>query len=335
MGCGRVYIYFSHHFSMKLIRVLLFLGCGLLVSCKRPDPALVQGYVEGEFVYVAAPFAAQLKTLSVDRGTTVKSGAPLFALDNTPQRAARDEAARRVDEAKAQLADAQSGQRPTEIDALRAQLSQAQAAAVLSEKEFARQTNLFNQEVNSPSDIDTASSRRDQDKQQVAQLSANLATAQLGSREAQIEAAAENLKAQEAALASAEWNLAQMSQTAPVDSLVSDVLCRPGDWVGAGLPVVELLPPANVKVRLFVAPAVLGRLQVGTSAQVFVDGVPTPFPGQVAFISPRAEYTPPVIYSQQMREKFVFLVELSFSPEVAAKLHPGQPVDVRLSLAAP
>lgn len=315
--------------------MLLFLGCALLVSCERPDPAFVQGYVEGEFVYVAAPFAAQLKTLSVDRGITVKSGASLFALDSTPQSVARDEAASRVDEAKAQLEDAKSGQRPTEIDAIRAQLSQAQAALVLSEKEFARQTDLFGKQVVSQNDVDTARSRRDQDEQQVAQLNANLATAQLGSREAQIRAAAENLKAQEAALASAEWNLAQMSQTAPGDSIVSDVLFRPGDWVGAGLPVVELLPPSNVKVRVFVAQSILGRLHAGDSAKVFVDGVTTPFQGQVAFISPRAEYTPPVIYSQQMRDKFVFLVELSFSPEVAAKLHPGQPVDVKLSLEAP
>ncbi|HEY4416924.1 MAG TPA: HlyD family efflux transporter periplasmic adaptor subunit [Verrucomicrobiae bacterium] len=317
------------------IRIFLFLGCTLLVSCERSDPAFVQGYVEGEFVYVAAPFGAQLQTLAVDRGTIVKAGAPLFALDHTPQQAARDEAARRVDQAKAQLDDATHGQRPTEIDALRAQLSHAQAALVLSQKELTRQTELLKNQVNSQRDFDTARSQRDQDQQQVAQLSANLATAQLGSREAQITAATENVKAQEAALAAAEWNLAQMTQSTPVDSIVSDVLFRPGDWVGAGLPVVQLLPPANVKVRTFVAQAVLGRLHVGDPATVSVDGVSTSFPGKITFISPRTEYTPPVIYSQQMREKFVYLIELSFAPETAAKLHPGQPVDVRLSLATP
>jgi len=316
-------------------RALFLCGCGLLASCERPDPGFVQGYVEGEFVYVAAPFGGQLETLSVDRGSDVKVGAPLFALDDTPQRAARDEAARRVGQARAQWEDAKRGERPTEIDAIRAQLTQAQAAVGLAEKELARQVKLLGRQVTSQSDYDQARARRDQDEERVNQLGATLATAQLGSREEQITAAAENLKAQEAALASTEWSLAQMSQTAPVAALVSDVLYRPGDWVGTNLPVVELLPPGNVKVRAFVAQVVLGRIHVGDTAKIFVDGVSSFSEGRVAFISPRAEYTPPVIYSQDMREKFVYLVELSLAPEVAVKLHPGEPVDVRFSLAEP
>jgi HlyD family secretion protein len=49
----------------------------------------------------------------------------------------------------------------------------------------------------------------------------------------------------------------------------------------------------------------------------------------VSFISPQAEYTPPVLYSQENRYKLVFLVELVFEPGPAAGLHPGQPVDVQ------
>jgi HlyD family secretion protein len=50
----------------------------------------------------------------------------------------------------------------------------------------------------------------------------------------------------------------------------------------------------------------------------------------VSFISPQAEYTPPVIYSRESREKLVFMIEIVFDADVGAKLHPGQPVDVRL-----
>ena len=51
----------------------------------------------------------------------------------------------------------------------------------------------------------------------------------------------------------------------------------------------------------------------------------------MSFISPRAEYTPPVVYSRDNRSKFVFLVEARFEASVATKLHPGQPVDVRFA----
>jgi HlyD family secretion protein len=318
-----------------VLRALLPVGCCLLASCNRPDPGFVQGYVEGEFVYVAAPFAGQLKTLSVERGATIAEGAPLFVLDDTTQRAARDEAARRVAQARAQLADAKVGLRPSELDSLRAQLAKARASLAFAETELARQKDLLGKNVISQQQYDLVLSQREQDRALVDQLAADLKTGRLGARAQQVAAAEENLKAEEAALAAAEWNLARMSQAAPAAALVSDVLHRPGDWVGAERPVVELLPPGNVKVRAFVAQGVLDRIHVGDTARIVVDGAPADREARVAFISPRAEYTPPVIYSQQMREKFVWLVELSVDAATAARLHPGQPVDVRFSLAAP
>ncbi|MFV0415634.1 MAG: HlyD family secretion protein [Chthoniobacterales bacterium] len=316
----------------KLLRSLLCLLCFSLAACEKSDPTFVQGYIEGEFVYVASPFAGQLKKLSVDRGRQVKTGDPLFLLDDTPQRAALDAAAQRVAQAKAQLEDARAGQRPSEINAIQAQLAQAEAALILSKKELSRQEKLFKQKVTSTNNLDTARSQQDQDQQRVIQLKANLETARIGSRKDQVVAAEKNLEALEAALKTAEWNLSQMQQSVPVDALVSDVLYRPGDWVKAGQPVVELLPPGNVKVRAFVSQDIFGLIRHGDEARIFVDGVAEPFPGRVSFLSPRAEYTPPVIFSQQMREKFTFLVELSVPSDVAKKLHPGQPVDVRFSI---
>ena len=90
-----------------------------------------------------------------------------------------------------------------------------------------------------------------------------------------------------------------------------------------------LLPPPNIKVRAFVPETKVGALRVGEQARVTVDGLSQPFAGRISYISPRAEYTPPVIYSRESRAKLVFMVEIVFEPAVAAKLHPGQPVDVR------
>lgn len=316
---------------LHLILAALVVAC-VLTACERNDASRLQGYVEGEFVYVASPLGGQLQELSVERGAHVAKGAALFALENVKETAARDEAERRVDQARASLEDARQGQRPTEIQTIQAQLDQAKAALVLSQREMQRQSQLLKSSVSAQRDLDMARAQRDQDQQRVAQLTATLETAQLGARSEQIVMAEQNLKAQEAALAGAEWNLAQKKQSALLDALVSDTLYRPGDWVAAGNSVIVLLPPANVKVRTFVSQGMLGQVHVGDRAQILVDGVAQPYEGQVSFISPRAEYTPPVIYSQNMREKFVFLVELSVAPEVAAKLHPGQPVDVQLSL---
>jgi HlyD family secretion protein len=301
-----------------------------LAGCGPADENRVQGYVEGEYVYVASPLAGTLETLSVRRGDWVSAGAPLFALDAVPEKAARDEAERKLAMNRANWEDAKKGKRPSEIESLEAQLKQATAALVLSEKLMARQEALFRSGGTSREDWDRARSAYDQDRQRVAQLGADLQTARLGSRSDQIAAAEASVRASEAALARAEWDLAQKRQSAPQGGVVFDTLYRPGEWVAAGRPVVALLPPANVKVRAFVPQTRIGTVKLGQPVRVSVDGVADPFLGNVSFISPQAEYTPPVIYSRESRAKLVFKIEILFDPQAAADLHPGQPVDVQL-----
>ena len=301
-------------------------------SCSKEDPSRVQGYIEGEFVYVASPFGGRLENLAVKRGDQVDKGQLLFMLDDTAERAAREEALRRVAQAEAQLADAKQGLRPSEINAIEAQLEQAKASLALSEVELERQKKLLASRVTSRRDVDMAQATRDEDRQRVAQLESTLETGRLGARPELVKAAEQNLLAQQAALERADWTLGQKRQSAQQAALVTDTLYREGDWVPAGNPVVALLPPTNLKVRAFVPQDIIGRVQVGSAAKIVVDGIAEPFPATVSFLSPRAEFTPPVIYSQKMREKFVFMIELSVEPAVAVKLHPGQPVDVLLSL---
>ncbi|MFO1500155.1 MAG: HlyD family efflux transporter periplasmic adaptor subunit [Verrucomicrobiota bacterium] len=215
-------------------------------------------------------------------------------------------------------------------------MKQSQAALELAEKNSARQERLLLARAQRlQQEVDRARSARDQERERVTQLEADLATARLGSRSDQIAAAESNVRALEAALQKAEWDLGQKSQSAPQDGRVFDTLYRQGEWVPAGKPVVVLLPPPNIKLRVFVPETRLGSIQIGDGVQVQVDGVGGPLAGKVSFISPRAEYTPPVIYSRENRSKLVFLVEATFDPAVAMRLHPGQPVDVRFGRVAP
>jgi HlyD family secretion protein len=302
----------------------------LLSGCDRTNDHQVQGYVEGEFVYIASPLAGSLEALHVKRGAQVAAGDPLFALDDTSEKAAQDEAQSRLVQARATLDDIKKGKRPSEIESIQAQLGQAQAALALSQKDLARQEELSRSGASTPQDLDRARSARDQNREKAAQLQADLQTAQLGARTDQIAAAEANVRALEAALAAAQWALSQKRQTAPQAGLVFDTMYRPGEWVPAGRPVVALLPPQNIKVRAFVPETRVQALHPGDSVQVVVDGLPGPLAGRISFISPQAEYTPPVIYSRENRGKLVFMIEVTFAAGSAATLHPGQPVDVTL-----
>lgn len=308
--------------------LVLLAACGL-AACSDGAPRAYQGYAEGEYVRVAAPFAGTLQKLAVARGAQVKVDEPLFALEQENEAAARREAQQRQQNAEAQLADLRKGKRPTEIDAVRAQLAQAEAALTLSAAQLKRSEQLVSQNFIAKERLDESRAARDRDTQRVAELRAQLATARLAARPDEINAAEHNVEAAKAALAQAEWRFAQKTVAAPVSGLVQDTYFVEGEWVPASQPVVSLLPPRNIKVRFFVEERRLGAVKIGQKLAVTCDGCAAPIAAAVTFISPQAEFTPPVIYSQQERAKLVFLIEARPAPEDAVKLHPGQPVEVR------
>jgi len=299
------------------------------IGCENDSPAnRFQGYVEAEFVDVAAGVAGTLDVLKAERGDRVTAGALLFELDETPQAAAVHEAKAQLAQAKATLEDLKKGRRPSEIQSIEAQLEQANVALSLAERELGRISQLRKTGAATPDQVDTAETEYNLARQRVAQQSADLETAQLGARADQIAAAEATIKAREATLAHAEWELGQTRQSAPADGEIFDVLFREGEWVTTGKPVVVLLPPKFVKVRAFVPETVVATIHIDDKARVIADGLKEPLAGTVSFVSPKAEYTPPVIYSRESREKLVFMIEIVFDAKTAATLHPGQPVDV-------
>ena len=303
----------------------------VLCACQRSEPSGFQGYAEGEYVRVAASFAGRLERLHVRRGEEIQAGAPLFALENENESAGRREAEQRLRAAEAQLANLQKGRRPTELAAIEAQLSQTQSALKLSLSQLRRSEQLVSQNFISREKLDEARTAYERDRAHVEQLKADLATARLSARDDEIRAAQAAVEAAQAALAQAEWRLEQKSVRAPVSGLVADTLFVKGEWVPAGAPVASLLPPENIKARFFVPEPQLGTLRVGQPVTIACDGCAAAVSARVTFISSRAEFTPPVIYSRENRAKLVFLVEARPAPQDAVKLHPGQPLDVRLS----
>jgi len=303
-----------------------------LAACHDVSPGGDPGYVEGEFVRVAAPLSGTLVTLAVTRGSDVAKDAPLFTLESEQERAARAEAEARVRQAQATLANLGKARRPPEIAAARAQLAQAQASLAQSEADLARTQKLVADKFLPPQQRDQALAARDRDRARVAELTEQLRVENLPARSDEIAAAAAEVKAATDALAQAQWRVDQKSQTAPVAGLVSDTLYRPGEWVPAGAPVVSLLPPANVKLRFYVPETLVGSLRLGGSVTAHCDGCGADIAAKIRFIAPQAEFTPPVIYSRQNRANLVFLVE-AWPDTPNAALHPGLPVDVTLATA--
>jgi len=320
---------------MKTYRIIetkvglgLALGALLLGGCARESETRWQGYLEGEYVLVGAALGGRLETLAVARGDNIEAGAPLFTLEQTTEQARRDEALQRLAGAEARLADLRKGQRPSELAAIAARLAQARSAAELSALELQRVRELREKNVASEENFDRARLTHERNLAQVAELEAQRTTAELGARADLVAAAEAEVAAARAALTQAEWAVTEKTQAAPAGGLVFDTLYRPGEFVPPGMPVVSLLPPANLKVRFFVPEPVRATLAAGDTVQVHFSGRDAPVPARIGYLSPHPEYTPPVLYNRDNREKLVYLLEATFAADAGVELRPGQPVDV-------
>lgn len=302
----------------------------VLVACQEQTSSTLNGYVEAESVRLAPSIGGRLTGLTVKRGDTIAIDQAVFTLDADNEQAAVNEASARLAQAQAQAADLDTGKRPSEIAALQASLESAQATLQSAALEFNRQQQLVRQGYLPVSNLDTYRAERDTAAARVRQAQADIKTAHLAGREQTRKAARDSVKAAEAALAQAQWQLLQKSVKATRAGAIDDTYYNVGEWVPAGNPVVSILPPENRKIRFFVPETRLGSLKLGQTLQVHCDGCGEPIAMKISYISPQAEYTPPVIYSKESRAKLVMMVEALPDIKDAARLHVGQPVDVSL-----
>ena len=188
------------------------------------------------------------------------------------------------------------------LESAKQTLNDAQAAQLLAQQTYDRTKSLLESGTKSHADFDQASS---------ALTSANA-----------------RVLAAQASLATAQQNMADRQIASPVTGSVEEIYHREGERTGPNDPILALLPPANIKVRFYVAEAKLSSLKLGEEISVACDACKAPIAARISFIARDAQYTPPFIYSRDERGKLVYLVEAR--PSDAHGLRPGQPVDVRL-----
>jgi HlyD family secretion protein len=316
-----------------IVMVILVAGMGWLWWSQQSNnaPPAWQGYVEADYVKVAPVQQGLLTAISVARGDQIAKGAALFTQDDTAERAARDQAARQLSQAEQQLANLETGGKPTEVTQAEANLADARANLARAERDLQRDEALLRRGYATAQSVDQrrADHRSAEAKVQAAEAALAQAKAPMG-RQREIEAQRAAVAAARAAVAMAQWRLDQRTVTAPVSGRVADVLAQPGETMAAGAPVVSILAPENIFVRFFVPETALSSLHRGEHVAFACDGCPSGLVGTISYISPTAEYTPPLIYSESTRAKLVYRIEARPRLDQAALFNPGQPMDVRL-----
>lgn len=298
---------------------------GLLAACAAPAP-LATGYVEGDYVLISPVTTAQIETLGVKRGDRVTAGEIVATLEKRDAKIAVAQAEAAVARAQSELANLREGKRPEEIAVIEATLASARAQADEAQRAVERTAKLVERGAATPTQLDDARTALEVAQARVAEAKANLDVAKLPARPQQIAAAQATVRSGEADLEKARWVLEKRDLHAPADGIVSNVIHRAGEIASPSAPVLSILPDDAVKLSLFLPEQSLSSLEIGDKLAVNCDGCGDGLTATVTYIADGPEFTPPVIYSLQNRQKLVYLVEAR--PDRAGSLKPGQIVDV-------
>jgi HlyD family secretion protein len=151
--------------------------------------------------------------------------------------------------------------------------------------------------------------------------------------QANLDAAISALRVAEARVKTSETRLARRTGYAPVAGTIQQIYFREGEMVPAQRPVLSIMPPGNMKLRFFVPEAELPKLSIGDEVRVTCDNCAADLTAKIYFIATTAEYTPPVIYSLDERNKLVYLIQAR--PSRPDALRVGQPISVYLNPKTP
>lgn len=312
---------------MSAKRFILVLLICFITACHAPQRRY-QGYIEGDTLYLAIPFSGTLKAMHVMRGAYVKKGQLLFDLDPDPQSFALQHAQALLNQGEQTWLDLKKSKRIPEIESIQSQVAQADAELVLAGIRVKRNQILFDKHVLDRDSLDAAIEHMHEIQALKAQFEANLALAKLGARPNQINARKYANVALLASMNEATWALKQKKIYAPDDGIIFDTYYKTGEFVGAEHPVASLLTSVNTRIEFFVPLSDLNRVALGQKISYLYPGSEEFLAAQITYISPKAEYVPPLVYSRDNSDKIVFRVKASISH--TRKLISGAPVSVVL-----
>lgn len=305
-------------FGIIVATLFLITGCS--------DSTSYQGYADAENIYLASAYSGVLKTLYVSRGESIKKGQLLFKLDEYPQQFMIEQTQAVVQQQKHLLEDARQPKRPQEIEALEWGIKQVDAQISLAQLRVKRNEVLYKKHVVDKDSLDASNERYEELLAIKNQQEKNLELAKLGARSQNILAIQQGVRSAALKVKEIKWQLQQKTIYAPADGVVFDTYYKVGELVSAERPVLSLISPQNIYIQFFVPSRQLPKIKLGQTIRYTLEDMPSYHLAVISYISPEAEYIPPLVYSRDNSDKLVFRIKAK--PKNPMLLKPGQPLIV-------
>ena len=317
--------------GLKSVRVWLMTAVIAGAACSGGDGDRMEavGTVEIREHDVAPLIAARVMRILVEEGASVDRGDTLAVLGLATLPADIEQARARVSAAEAALREAEAGPRRAEIERAQADLRAADAEAERAAKDLERIRALTDAGATAPRQLDSARAVAETTANRRDALRETLRLLNQGTRPERIAAARAEVETARAALAAAQATRSDLVLQSPVRGVVLGRHAEVDEVVAAGTPVISVGESASPWVRVYVSPDNAARLTVGQPAVAMLDDLPDrAFPGRVASVATKAEFTPRVALTEEERADLLFAVRVDLA-DTTGMLKPGLPVTVR------
>jgi len=292
------------------------------------------GTVEATEAQLGFQAPGRIVAVRAREGDGVRAGDTLAVLDRAEAEARRQQAAAQVAAVRALLDEMERGSRREEVAQARAGRDAARQRLDDAQRDFDRAQELIRTQVVSQQTFDKARTALDVARNQFQQADEQYQLVAAGPRRERIAAQRAAVAQAEAALRTADAQLANMVVRAPFAGVVTVRHREPGEVVQAGSAVLSLLDREDRWVRIYVSEARIGAVHVGQKAEITTDTFKgRPYAGEVVYISSEAEFTPKNVQTREERVKLVYAVKVRIAGDPGYELKPGMPADVRLTLA--
>lgn len=319
---------------MKALRGI-FLGIATLAlvavfSCSRgKDELSASGTIEATEVKVSSSVQGRLVETEATEGAVIAAGDALAKIDPEYYRLQAGLAKAGVELARAQLDLLERGARSEDLAQAEAALASADESLALARSDATRMRELEasgsatrRQREDAEARLSSATAAREAADQNLKKLQALARPEEIRAAEARVEQAKWNADIADKALADCEIN-------APVSGILTARLAEVGELAGAGTGIALISDLSRLSLKIYLPETEIGRISLGAKAEVSVDSFPGRiFPGEISYISPRAEFTPKNVQTKDERAKLVYAVKIELGDGEGA-LKPGMPADAR------
>lgn len=306
-----------------LVIVVLAVSAWLIYRGRNKDEGIASGNgrIEATEIDVAAKIAGRVRQILVDEGDYVTAGQIVAYIDTDTLEAQRREAEARLQQAKSDIATARSqmAQRESEKAAAQAAVVEREAELEVANKSLARSSTLAAEGAMSYQQEDD-----DRARVQSAGASLTAARAQVAAAKAAVETAREDIAGKESAAKAAQATIERIQADiddsalkAPRDGRVQYRIAQPGEVVGAGGKVLNMVDLSDVYMTFFLPTKTAGKVALGSEVRLVLDAVPQfVIPASVTFISDVAQFTPKTVETAVEREKLMFRIKATIPADL-------------------